>query len=104
MAQVIEFVKNVQTGMYESEITPTGSRIAVQVKFDEQDASFQPASAYMNVLAQIDSESEKVFVASVEMWHNQNRMFVLDFPSGTIVTLQTAMPVLEAKILDILDV
>ena len=70
MAQVIEFTKNVQTGMYESEITPTGSRLAVQVKFDEQDASFQPASAYMNVLAQIDSESDKVFVADVEMWQD----------------------------------
>ena len=58
----------------------------------------------MDVLTQIDSDSEKVFLQSVEMWHNQNRMFILDIPMGVIITLSTLMPVLEAKTLDVLDV
>lgn len=104
MATEITFNKVAATGRYECELTATGNRLCLQVKFDETSSEFNPASAFMDVLTQIDSDSEKVFLQSVEMWHNQNRMFILDIPMGVIITLSTLMPVLEAKTLDVLDV
>lgn len=104
MATEINFTKDPTSGRYECELTSTGNRLCVQVKFDETSSEFNPSSAFMDVLVQIDNESEKVFLQSVEMWHNQNRMFILDIPMGVIITLSTLMPVLEAKDLDVIDV